>query len=82
MQRGGEEDDEQQGEEEGCTADKLKEVEGAAADAAGDHLLQDEGHEGQELTGEPKSKCFSENKTSEINVTLTQMVLQLAESLP
>lgn len=48
VQRGGEEDEEQQGEEESCAADKLKEVEGATADAAVHHLLHDEGHEGQQ----------------------------------
>ena len=55
MQVGGEEDEEQQGEEEGCAADKLKEVEGGAADAVFDHLLQDEGHEGEELTGRQRT---------------------------
>lgn len=49
VQVGGEEDEQQQGEEESCAADKLKEVERAALDAAVDHFLQDEGHEGQEL---------------------------------
>ena len=47
----GEEDEEQQGEEEGCAADELEEVEHRAADAAVDHLLQDEGQEGQQLRG-------------------------------
>lgn len=50
VQDGGEEDEEQQGEEEGRAADELKEVERGAADAAADHLLQDEGHEGEQLT--------------------------------
>lgn len=49
VQGGGEEDEQQQGEEEGRAADELKEVEGGAADAAAHHLLQDEGHERQEL---------------------------------
>ena len=50
VQDGGEEDEEQQGEEEGRAADELKEVERGAADTGADHLLQDEGHEGEELT--------------------------------
>lgn len=49
VQYGGEEDEEQEGEEEGCTADKLEKVERTAADTAVDHLLQDEGHKRQEL---------------------------------
>lgn len=48
----GQEDDEQQREEEGHAAGKLKEVEGRAADTERDQLLQDKGHQGQELTGE------------------------------
>lgn len=47
VQRSGEEDEQQQGEEEGCAADKLKEVERRTADAAVNRLLQDEGDEGQ-----------------------------------
>lgn len=50
VQHCGEEDEEQQGEEEGRTAHKLEEVESTTGDAAVDHLLQDEGHEGQKLT--------------------------------
>lgn len=59
VQRGGQEDDEQQGEEEGCAAYKLKEVEAGAADAAVDHLLQDEGHQGQQLTRDTKHQHIS-----------------------
>lgn len=50
MKGRGQDDDEQQREEEGRAADKLKEVEGGAADADADQLLQDKGHQGQELT--------------------------------
>lgn len=53
MKGRGQEDDEQQREEEGRAADQLKEVEGGAADADTDQLLQDKGHQGQELTREP-----------------------------
>lgn len=45
----GQEDDEQQCEEKGDAADKLKEVQRWAADADADQLLQDEGHQWQEL---------------------------------
>lgn len=48
----GQEDDEQQREEKGRAADKLKEVEGRAADTDTDQLLQHKGHQGQELTRE------------------------------
>lgn len=51
VQPGGEEDEEQQGEEEGRAADELKKVEGVAVPTAGDQLLQDEGHQGQDLRG-------------------------------
>lgn len=52
VQAGGEEDEEQRGEEERRAADELEEVQGGAADAAGHQLLQDEGHQGQELREE------------------------------
>lgn len=47
-QVGVQEDEEQQGEEEGRAADELEEVEAGAADAAVHHLLQDEGHQGEQ----------------------------------
>lgn len=52
----GQEDDKEQREEEGRAADKLKEVEGGAADADADQLLQDKGHQGQQLTREPGTR--------------------------
>lgn len=52
VQRCGEEDEEEECEEEGCTADKLKEVQLAAGRATVHHFLQDERHEGQELEEE------------------------------
>ena len=47
---GGQDDEEQQREEEGRATDKLKEVKGRAVDTDADQLLQDKGHQGQELT--------------------------------
>lgn len=51
MQEGGEEDEEQGSENEGRTADKLKEVERRTVIASSDHLLQDKGQEGQDHFG-------------------------------
>lgn len=48
VQAGGEDDEQQHREEERRAAHKLKEVEGEAADATADHLLQEEGHEGED----------------------------------
>ncbi len=69
VQRGGEEDEEQQGEEEGRAADKLKEVESGAGGAAAHHLLQDEGHEGQQLTERRETSGTSFNFHSTKKIT-------------
>lgn len=55
VQGGGQEDDEQQGEEEGRAADKLKEVQAGAESAGVDQLLQDDGHQGQQLSQETQA---------------------------
>lgn len=52
VQVGGQEDEEEQGEEEGRAADELEEVEHPAVQAAGQHLFQHEGQEGQQLEAE------------------------------
>lgn len=49
VQRCAEEDEEEECEEEGRAAHKLKEVKSAAGSAGVHHLLQHERHEGQEL---------------------------------
>lgn len=63
VQVGGQEDEEEHGEEEGRAADELKEVKYPAAQAAGQHLLQHEGQEGQHLEAE----------SQHINITIIAM---------
>lgn len=61
VQRRGEKDEEEECEEEGRAAHKLKEVKSAAGNATAHHFLQDERHEGQELEERGKNKSIKKN---------------------
>lgn len=74
MHRRGEEDEEEECEEEGRAAHKLKEVKRAAGSATVHRFLQEERHEGQELEEELRGKQTTHKHEKPINVHTTQQV--------